>query len=101
MGKKIESRKETPDVLARFQGRSRLDKPPHEVLGHDMGTIIKGAAKIASSPNGAHRHLDGPATGMGQPRKEALGVGGGDLRAAASSIPSGARAAKVDWSKLK
>ncbi len=96
-----EERGETPDRLPRFQGGSRLDKAGR-ASGHDMASVIGGAAKIAKSPNGPKCHLDGPASGRGaKVTNGKLGTGGDSLADAARSIPSGAKAPCADWSKLK
>jgi hypothetical protein len=96
----MSERSPTPDLLPRFHRQSRLDRVAAPAP-HDMGAVVAGARDIARSPAGPHCHLDGPARGMGQPRAESLGAGSESLREAARSIPSGARAPCVDWSKLK
>lgn len=91
----------TPDLLPRFQRGSRLDKPARSVSGRDNASVISGATVLARSPSGPKCHLDGPARGLGVVRSETLGAGSESLADAGRSIPSGAKASKVDWSKLK
>ena len=91
----------TPDLLPRFQRGSRLDKAEHGMRGRDNADVISGAAVLARSPAGPKCHLDGPASGLGVVRSESLGAGSESLADAARSISSGAKAPKVNWSKLK
>jgi len=81
----------TPDELPRFNRKNRFDKAPHGEGSRDA------QPQIVGNKNGPHCHLDGPASGLGQPRSEF----GGNLGEAARSIPSGAKAPKADWGFLK
>ena len=91
----------TPDMMPGFQKGSRLDKAEH-TGAHDMSSVIGGSSKLSKSPAGPHCHLDGPASGRGaKVTSPHLGTGNDSLADAAKSIPSGSKAPKVDWSKLK
>lgn len=90
------SEKETPDRMARFQKQSRLDKSSHGIGGRNA------RPQIVDNKSGPHCHLDGPASGHGaKVTSPHLGTGSDSLADAAKSIPSGSKAPKVDWSKLK
>jgi len=110
MGKKISTptamtdkhdRSPTPDLLPGFHKQSRLTQAGSGG-GRDMEKIITGARDAQRAPNGAHCHLDGPASGMGAKVSGGnLGTGRDSLRDAASSIASGGRAPKVNWGEIK
>jgi hypothetical protein len=85
------ARSPTPDMLGHFHKSSRLDAA-HDKGAHSMEKIIHENAQ------GPHCHLDAAtnASRMG----ENLGAGSESVKAAGNSIPSGARAPKVNWGPL-
>ena len=85
----------TPDLLPRFQGKSRFDKTEHGATGRSL------APEIDRNALGPSCHLDAPGRSMGQPRSEVLGAGSESLAEACSSIASGARAPKANWGHLQ
>jgi hypothetical protein len=94
-------RSATPDLMPSFQRQSRLTQAGSGG-GRNMEKIITGARDANRAPNGAHCHLDGPASGMGARVSGGnLGTGGDSLRDAAGSIHSGAKAPKVNWLSVK
>jgi hypothetical protein len=85
------ARSPTPDMLSRFHKGSRLDHCGDK-SAHSMEKIIHENAQ------GPHCHLD--AATNAQRMGENLGAGSESVKAAGDSIPSGARAPKVDFSHL-
>jgi hypothetical protein len=85
------ARSPTPDMLSRFHKGSRLDHCG-DTSAHSMDKIIH------ENVQGPHCHLD-HATGA-ERTGASLGAGSESVKAAGNSIPSGARAPKVDFSHL-
>jgi|SRR5580658_3234224 hypothetical protein len=92
--KQIE-RRATPDLLPRFQRKTRFDSAPQGERGRDN------APQIERNELGPHCHLDGPARGEVGRKGGHLGTGSDSVKDAGDSIPSGAKAPKVDWNHLK
>jgi hypothetical protein len=91
----------TPDLMPRFQKPCHLDRTEHGTVGHDMGSVIRGATDIAKSPLGPKDKNDSASHAMVTMAEPGLGAGGGRLGDAARSIKSGARTEKADFAFLR
>lgn len=86
----------TPDMLPRFHRKDRFDGPAQE-----KGSARSMRKEIVDNAMGPHCHLDGPASGEVGRHGGHLGTGSDSIKDAACSIPSGAKAPKVNWSALR
>ena len=84
----------TPDLMPRFQRRDRFDHTVQGQSGHSL------APEIDKNALGPSCHLDSAKGDTGRHGGH-LGTGSDSVKDAGTSIASGAKAPKVDWSVLK
>lgn len=94
----MSDRSPTPDLLPRFQKKSRLDVAEHGTIGRNVAPEIKGATNIKRSPAGPKDPMDSNKSTGGVHLEASLGAGSGSN---STDIKGGARAPKADWAFLR